>query len=419
MKTFIFIGITGLLLCSCTNEAEIEPIPASNMPVSGTVSISEMTRSGESVPPVGDYWLYYDKNRGDNVPLACEVKTGKDSLFFKGSTVPVWGWVQNASPAENTAFQLTNVAANTLPSSTDSNYDVLWGETKGWAVPLNFILSHRMSMLTIRLETSDQTNQAVDFSTVTNCNLDNIATNIKTFTSKTGVVEAGEQSQMITFKRKEGETGKTYTTQPVILPPQKRNESSKVTIIVNGKTFASTLPEGMTLVTDQYSRLFEFLQGYHLTITAKLFEEGASNRIMFTAATLTPWIYDGSGTIGAKIGGIYNTTDLTSWISAYNTAYTNKFDKITEADSINLLKYGHWDNETRMWIFSLYKEIEATTPSVTIAAFNDSIFSNGYKIKGITQEDQLFTLVNKDNTNEKGYGSVRVDSRIYDTTINP
>lgn len=406
MKTNIKYFIVLLLVCfvSCSEESMLTDTTTDvNKPIEATALLKSMTRAGAATEaaPAGTYYLGYPSKDGSASPLSCTV--GTDGVVsFGGDKPPVWGIVQNNKPSSNTSLTLDNVDLSNLPtSSTAANYDILWGQTKGWCTNLNFTLEHRMSSLTIELTTNTAKN--VDLSKITAVTLSNMATTIKSFTRNTGIVEAADvKDQTLTFSTTG--TSTSYVSTPIIIPPQPRNDASRFTIEVDGKTFTAALPKGMTFAADHYSRTFEFLAGYHLTITAKLVSEGASNKIIFTAATLTPWVEVGTGNIGAKIAGIYNETDLTSWVTAYNKGH--------DEDNKELLHYGKWDTDKSLWIFTLYKNIAIinSTSFTPITEFADSLSSNGgYKITGINQTD-LFTTINKEPS---GLGSIRLDEKIF------
>ncbi|MCD8135107.1 MAG: fimbrillin family protein [Parabacteroides gordonii] len=395
MKTFIPISLilAGFLSTACSSESD--PIGSrqdANKPIELAASVQTRATTDEEIKtepaPAGTYYLGYTAKNGTSPAIGTiEGNDGKIVL----NPILTWGQVKS----NNKTFTLDNVNLSGEPTYPQDN-DILWGKTEGWISTLDFTLEHRMAMVSVELSTSSEDGKNVDLSKRTRISISNVATAIENFNRSTGTVTAADtKNQTLTLAQENAYTT-VYTTKPIILPPQTRNDNSKLTITTqSGNKFESSLPEGMIYDTDHHSRAFEFLAGYHLKITATLVSEGASDKISFVAATLENWVDVGTATIGAKEAGIYSVEELQAWVTAYNEASTSSKPG---KDTPSLRRYGKWiDNGENgsYWLFSIWKNITVgSEPSFTpITKFYDHLDGHGHTLTGLTNVGDSGALI--------------------------
>lgn len=297
----------------------------------------------------------------------------------------------------------TKYEAALIPTdgSTPEN-DVVWGTTadietspgSSAANPtLSFTLTHRMAQVYAYFDASAFDNiEGLNEEDNVTVELTNIAYQPATFNRTDGTVALGtdpERKNITLYNGKlsslkGGETGK------LILPPQslfEGNTRQRLRVTIGDRAFSSVLPQGMLYENTNIGATLEFLAGVCLKLQISALKTKVENlEIEFNPVLVEDWIDIGTYDVQAKQGGIYESTDITKAIEAYNAYVTATTDADLSTLKTQLERYGRFvynsDGTIMKYVVNIFEHI---TKPATLFNKNDDkltleIDMNGYSV---------------------------------------
>lgn len=371
-------------------------------PLELSASISETlpTRAEEELAE-GTYYFSYVNSKQTSV----KYETTKVS-FEAGNSTPdlTWDQINTNNNITNKLFILDNVPyinTNGFTSSnndtnklinlkeikegtdTESRYnagpaptvpgegnDLLWDTVKVEKVsaaplsPVHFDLEHRMSMLTFKLLSNNDSeiNTLLNNPEKVEVKLHRVITEPYQFNRLTGAITNNtkpiDETQAVTLDITGYTPEEGATTQSWIFPPQKFHSTGRPVLAITltdtenqTRTFKGVLPESM--LYEGSNELLEFLPGCHLTVTVVL-GSWDDLTVNFRPVLVKKWVTYSAKDINAKQVGVYTAEELTELVNAYNE---NSSDK-----NLALWKYGVYNdnNGSGTWTFDLWKSITGT-----------------------------------------------------------
>ena len=364
-------------------------------PLELSASISETlpTRAEEELAE-GTYYFSYVNSKQTSV----KYETTEVS-FEAGNSTPdlTWDQINTNNNITNKLFILDNVSfintngftssnndtnklINLKGTETESRYnagpaptvpgegnDLLWDTVKVENVsgaplsPVHFDLEHRMSMLTFKLLSNNDSeiNTLLSNPEKVEVKLHRVITEPYQFNRLTGAITNNtkpiDETQAVTLDITGYTPEEGATTQSWIFPPQKFHSTGRPVLAITltdteknqTRTFKGVLPESM--LYEGSNELLEFLPGCHLTVTVVL-GSWDDLTVNFRPVLVKKWVTYSAKDINAKQVGVYTAEELTELVKAYN-------QNSSEANLV-LWKYGVYNSGT--WTFDLWKSITGT-----------------------------------------------------------
>lgn len=402
-------------------------------PLELSASISETlpTRAEEELAE-GTYYFSYVNSKQTSV----KYETTKVS-FEAGNSTPdlTWDQINTNNNITNKLFILDNVPYINMNGFTSSNNDtnklinlkeikegtetesrynagpaptvpgegndLLWDTVKVENVsgaplsPVHFDLEHRMSMLTFKLLSNNDSeiNTLLSNPEKVEVKLHRVITEPYQFNRLTGAITNNtkpiDETQAVTLDITGYTPEEGATTQSWIFPPQKFHSTGRPVLAITltdteknqTRTFKGVLPESM--LYEGSNELLEFLPGCHLTVTVVL-GSWDDLTVNFRPVLVKKWVTYSAKDINAKQVGVYTAEELTELVNAYNAN--------SSENNLTLWKYGTYDKGNSTWIFYLWKnltEVTVTNNNLGFASDQTPGFTfeaNGHTINGKTVE---------------------------------
>ena len=294
--------------------------------------------------------------------------------------------------------------AGPAPTVPGEGNDLLWDTVKVENVsgaplsPVHFDLEHRMSMLTFKLLSNNDSeiNTLLSNPEKVEVKLHRVITEPYQFNRLTGAITNNtkpiDETQAVTLDITGYTPEEGAITESWIFPPQEFHNTGRPVLAITltdteknqTRTFKGVLPESM-LYEGKYEPL-EFLSGCHLTITV-LLGSWDDLTVNFRPVLVKKWVTYSAKDINAKQVGVYTAEELTELVNAYNAN--------SRENNLTLWKYGVYNdnNGSGTWTFDLWKSITGTFGTEIInnnkLNFNNQNFtfnSHGHTINGKTVE---------------------------------
>ena len=291
--------------------------------------------------------------------------------------------------------------AGPAPTVPGEGNDLLWDTVKVENVsgaplsPVHFDLEHRMSMLTFKLLSNNDSeiNTLLSNPEKVEVKLHRVITEPYQFNRLTGAITNNtkpiDETQAVTLDITGYTPEEGATTQSWIFPPQKFHSTGRPVLAITltdteknqTRTFKGVLPESM--LYEGSNELLEFLPGCHLTVTVVL-GSWDDLTVNFRPVLVKKWVTYSAKDINAKQVGVYTADELTELVTAYN--------QDSSEDNLTLWKYGTYDKGNSTWIFYLWKnltEVTVTNNNLGFASDQTPGFTfeaNGHTINGKTVE---------------------------------
>lgn len=383
----ISCALSAILCAACSPDDSETGETGTSDGLVRIASVTETLRTGTTksasgiAPADGTYYLGYKTEVGGGMayPVHAVGLTGG----VIAETGLYWANIRREETGNTAFFTLSNVGETEQqqPAFPEGN-DILWGSCSGWMAPLDFVLSHRMAEVMVKLEFD-----LLPSATIEQVSIGAIRQGF-VFDRQQGVVTpAGDASELL-LKPVSGVTDGTEWSE--LLPPQNRTKEMELRVTTfdgsQRRVYKRMLPYSMieSIGSGQSQSIpLVFRAGYRLILTAKV-TDNTDYTVFFTGATLTDWQYKGPHSVVAKPAGIYTETELKDWTRKYNAYQADKSDKNRKA----LLRYGVFDENTDKWTFTLSRNITVTnkTDLEPIASFSDTLTRlNNYRLKDITR----------------------------------
>lgn len=432
-RQIVAMAVMGIMTVACTDydlNGQTGWKGDELLELSASISETVPTRA-EGEPAKGTYYFSYIKsNENSYQTLKVNFTEGKDTL-----TDPTWKdintnditnklFILDNVPIDNITFTSSNDDKNKLISlqnikegtDTESRYnagpaptvpgegnDLLWDTVKVENVsgaplsPVHFDLEHRMSMLTFKLRSNNDSeiNTLLSNPEKVEVKLHRVITEPYQFNRLTGAITNNtkpiDETQAVTLDITGYTPEEGAITESWIFPPQEFHNTGRPVLAITltdteknqTRTFKGVLPESM-LYEDKYEPL-EFLSGCHLTITV-LLGSWDDLTVNFRPVLVKKWVTYSAKDINAKQVGVYTAEELTELVNAYNAN--------SSENNLALWKYGVYNdnNGSGTWTFDLWKSITGTFGTEIInnnnkLNFNNQNFtfnSHGHTINGKT-----------------------------------
>lgn len=400
-------------------------------PLELSASISETlpTRAEEELAE-GTYYFSYVNSKQTSV----KYETTKVS-FEAGNSTPdlTWDQINTNKNIANKLFILDNVpringeftSSNTNRfinlkdikkggTDTESRYnagpaptvpgegnDLLWDTVKVENVsgaplsPVHFDLEHRMSMLTFKLLSNNDSeiNTLLSNPEKVEVKLHRVITEPYQFNRLTGAITNNtkpiDETQAVTLDITGYTPEEGAITESWIFPPQEFHNTGRPVLAITltdtenqTRTFKGVLPESM-LYEGKYEPL-EFFSGCHLTVTVVL-GSWDDLTVNFRPVLVKKWVTYSAKDINAKQVGVYTADELMELVKAYN--------QDSSEDNLTLWKYGTYDKGNSTWTFYLWKDLTGVTETNNSLGFiteegkpSFTFKANGHTINGKTVE---------------------------------
>lgn len=430
-RQIVAMAVMGIMTVACTDydlNGQTDWKGDELLEISASISETLPTRT-EKEPAEGTYYFSYVNSKQTSV----KYETTEVS-FEAGNSTPVltWDQINTNNNITNKLFILDNVPSINMKGFTSSNNDtnklinlkeikegteteprynagpaptvpgegndLLWDTVKVENVsgaplsPVHFDLEHRMSMLTFKLLSNNDSeiNTLLSNPEKVEVKLHRVITEPYQFNRLTGAITNNtkpiDETQAVTLDITGYTPEEGATTQSWIFPPQKFHSTGRPVLAITltdtenqTRTFKGVLPESM-LYEGKYEPL-EFLSGCHLTITV-LLGSWDDLTVNFRPVLVKKWVTYSAKDINAKQVGVYTAEELTDLVTAYN--------QDSSEDNLALWKYGTYDKGNSTWIFYLWKnltEVTVTNNNLGFASNQTSGFTfeaNGHTINGKT-----------------------------------
>ena len=293
--------------------------------------------------------------------------------------------------------------AGPAPTVPGEGNDLLWDTVKVENVsgaplsPVHFDLEHRMSMLTFKLLSNNDSeiNTLLSNPEKVEVKLHRVITEPYQFNRLTGAITINstttpiEEKNAVTLEVAGYTPEEGATTQSWIFPPQEFHNTGRPVLAITltdteknqTRTFKGVLPESM--LYEGSNELLEFLPGCHLTVTVVL-GSWDDLTVNFRPVLVKKWVTYSAKDINAKQVGVYTAEELTELVNAYNAN--------SSENNLTLWKYGTYDKGNSTWTFYLWKnltEVTVTNNNLGFASDQTPGFTfeaNGHTINGKTVE---------------------------------
>ena len=402
-------------------------------PLELSASISETlpTRAEEELAE-GTYYFSYVNSKQTSV----KYETTKVS-FEAGNSTPdlTWDQINTNNNITNKLFILDNVPYINMNGFTSSNNDInklinlkeikegtetesrynagpaptvpgegndlLWDTVKVENVsgaplsPVHFDLEHRMSMLTFKLLSNNDSeiNTLLSNPEKVEVKLHRVITEPYQFNRLTGAITNNtkpiDETQAVTLDITGYTPEEGAITESWIFPPQEFHNTGRPVLAITltetenqTRTFKGVLPESM-LYEGKYEPL-EFFSGCHLTVTVVL-GSWDDLTVNFRPVLVKKWVTYSAKDINAKQVGVYTADELMELVKAYN--------QDSSKDNLTLWKYGTYDEDNSTWTFYLWKDLTGVTETDNSLGFiteegkpSFTFKANGHTINGKTVE---------------------------------
>lgn len=400
-------------------------------PLELSASISETlpTRAEEELAE-GTYYFSYVNSKQTSV----KYETTKVS-FEAGNSTPdlTWDQINTNNNITNKLFILDNVPYINMNGFTSSNNDInklinlkeikegtetesrynagpaptvpgegndlLWDTVKVENVsgaplsPVHFDLEHRMSMLTFKLLSNNDSeiNTLLSNPEKVEVKLHRVITEPYQFNRLTGAITNNtkpiDETQAVTLDITGYTPEEGAITESWIFPPQEFHNTGRPVLAITltdtenqTRTFKGVLPESM-LYEGKYEPL-EFFSGCHLTVTVVL-GSWDDLTVNFRPVLVKKWVTYSAKDINAKQVGVYTADELMELVKAYN--------QDSSKDNLTLWKYGTYDEDNSTWTFYLWKDLTGVTETNNSLGFiteegkpSFTFKANGHTINGKT-----------------------------------
>ena len=456
-RQIVAMAVMGIMTVACTDyDLNGQTDWKGDEPLELSASISETlpTRAEEELAEGTHYFSYVNSKQ-----TSVKYETTEVSFEAGNSTSDLtWDQINTNNNITNKLFILDNVPSintNGFTSSnndtnklinlkeikegteTESRYnagpaptvpgegnDLLWDTVKVENVsgaplsPVHFDLEHRMSMLTFKLRSNNDSeiNTLLSNPEKVEVKLHRVITEPYQFNRLTGAITNNtkpiDETQAVTLDITGYTPEEGAITESWIFPPQEFHNTGRPVLAITltdteknqTRTFKGVLPESM-LYEDKYEPL-EFLSGCHLTITV-LLGSWDDLTVNFRPVLVKKWVTYSAKDINAKQVGVYTAEELTELVNAYNAN--------SSENNLALWKYGVYNdnNGSGTWTFDLWKSITVeenvqiiNAGKLNFVSTNGTSFtfnSHGHTINGsgVNSEGQLKVGVvkNEDLTN--------------------
>lgn len=398
-------------------------------PLELSASISETlpTRAEEELAE-GTYYFSYVNSKQTSV----KYETTKVS-FEAGNSTPdlTWDQINTNNNITNKLFILDNVPYINMNGFTSSNNDInklinlkeikegtetesrynagpaptvpgegndlLWDTVKVENVsgaplsPVHFDLEHRMSMLTFKLLSNNDSeiNTLLSNPEKVEVKLHRVITEPYQFNRLTGAITNNtkpiDETQAVTLDITGYTPEEGAITESWIFPPQEFHNTGRPVLAITltdtenqTRTFKGVLPESM-LYEGKYEPL-EFFSGCHLTVTVVL-GSWDDLTVNFRPVLVKKWVTYSAKDINAKQVGVYTADELMELVKAYN--------QDSSEDNLTLWKYGTYDEDNSTWTFYLWKNLTEVTVT------NNNLGFTSDQTPGFTFEANRHTINGK------------------------
>lgn len=287
--------------------------------------------------------------------------------------------------------------AGPAPTVPGEGNDLLWDTVKVENVsgaplsPVHFDLEHRMSMLTFKLLSNNDSeiNTLLSNPEKVEVKLHRVITEPYQFNRLTGAITNNtkpiDETQAVTLDITGYTPEEGAITESWIFPPQEFHNTGRPVLAITltdtenqTRTFKGVLPESM-LYEGKYEPL-EFFSGCHLTVTVVL-GSWDDLTVNFRPVLVKKWVTYSAKDINAKQVGVYTADELMELVKAYN--------QDSSEDNLTLWKYGTYDKDNSTWTFYLWKNLTEVTVT------NNNLGFNSDKTPGFTFEANRHTINGK------------------------
>lgn len=291
--------------------------------------------------------------------------------------------------------------AGPAPTVPGEGNDLLWDTVKVENVsgaplsPVHFDLEHRMSMLTFKLLSNNDSeiNTLLSNPEKVEVKLHRVITEPYQFNRLTGAITNNtkpiDETQAVTLDITGYTPEEGAITESWIFPPQEFHNTGRPVLAITltdtenqTRTFKGVLPESM-LYEGKYEPL-EFFSGCHLTVTVVL-GSWDDLTVNFRPVLVKKWVTYSAKDINAKQVGVYTADELMELVKAYN--------QDSSEDNLTLWKYGTYDKGNSTWTFYLWKDLTGVTETDNSLGFiteegkpSFTFKANGHTINGKTVE---------------------------------
>lgn len=299
--------------------------------------------------------------------------------------------------------------AGPAPTVPGEGNDLLWDTVKVENVsgaplsPVHFDLEHRMSMLTFKLLSNNDSeiNTLLSNPEKVEVKLHRVITEPYQFNRLTGAITNNtkpiDETQAVTLDITGYTPEEGAITESWIFPPQEFHNTGRPVLAITltdtenqTRTFKGVLPESM-LYEGKYEPL-EFFSGCHLTVTVVL-GSWDDLTVNFRPVLVKKWVTYSAKDINAKQVGVYTADELMELVKAYN--------QDSSEDNLTLWKYGTYDKDNSTWTFYLWKNLTEVTVT------NNNLGFNSDKTPGFTFEANRHTINGK---------TVETDGKLTDNS---
>lgn len=289
--------------------------------------------------------------------------------------------------------------AGPAPTVPGEGNDLLWDTVKVENVsgaplsPVHFDLEHRMSMLTFKLLSNNDSeiNTLLSNPEKVEVKLHRVITEPYQFNRLTGAITNNtkpiDETQAVTLDITGYTPEEGAITESWIFPPQEFHNTGRPVLAITltdtenqTRTFKGVLPESM-LYEGKYEPL-EFFSGCHLTVTVVL-GSWDDLTVNFRPVLVKKWVTYSAKDINAKQVGVYTADELMELVKAYN--------QDSSKDNLTLWKYGTYDEDNSTWTFYLWKDLTGVTETNNSLGFiteegkpSFTFKANGHTINGKT-----------------------------------
>lgn len=287
--------------------------------------------------------------------------------------------------------------AGPAPTVPGEGNDLLWDTVKVENVsgaplsPVHFDLEHRMSMLTFKLLSNNDSeiNTLLSNPEKVEVKLHRVITEPYQFNRLTGAITNNtkpiDETQAVTLDITGYTPEEGAITESWIFPPQEFHNTGRPVLAITltdtenqTRTFKGVLPESM-LYEGKYEPL-EFFSGCHLTVTVVL-GSWDDLTVNFRPVLVKKWVTYSAKDINAKQVGVYTADELTELVKAYN--------QDSSKDNLTLWKYGTYDEDNSTWTFYLWKNLTEVTVT------NNNLGFTSDQTPGFTFEANRHTINGK------------------------
>lgn len=436
--------IIALLLGSCSDEADELPLAAASaIEVSASLDNLVQSRATENTvtPPKienGTYSFTYPQSSG-YVRSSCIFNAEGIGRIYPSQSLSPLEWddlpsgpydfildnvISDATVTETITDKDDKKVVTTLGVELDGDNasaytaaiegtnmnDIVWGKATGVTKqtdPVNIDMSHRMSRLSVRVESD--LNELKNGGKVT-VKLTQTVADAAMFNRVDGKISLPsspvykeivivDNAPLTVVQNTDNLNMPTYTTPNLILPPQSLrtgNNRPRLEITIgegeNQKTYTGVLPAGMIYADGGYAATLEFRQGVHLELRVKKLSDKLSEPvILFLPALVRLWDDKGEYTVRTEECGVYTPEHLEAAIKAYNDKKIDDMRKYGWVQFKNKDDFYDKKNPTKYTVrlFASLANIPSTKFKTTDGICTLEFDMNGWSINGIKDWNTL------------------------------